>query len=593
MEASRTLLASIRNRQATVGAAVGSGMTAKAAEDGGADFLLVLNAGHFRIQGCSSVAALMPYANANELTWRIAEQHVLPRVRRTPIFLGVCAQDPELNIPVLFKLVKDANIAGITNFPSVGFHDGIYREALEESELGFQQEVLMIKRAHEAELLTVAFVFSPLEACAMSEAGANILCLDLGFAEWRDRTEEQHEQAMDEALGRIRKMITAVKAINPNPYVVVLGGPIGTPRDSARLYQHADVQGYVGGSAVERFPAAPLISQTVREFKATAAKGAQEDRLGGMIGVGNAMRSVFETLKRVADSDVPVLILGESGTGKELAARELHRLSARHGQPMVSCNCGALTETLAMSELFGHEKGAFTGALTQHLGRFEQAHGGTLLMDEITELSPSVQASLLRVLQERELVRVGGTNNVAVDVRLVSATNRDVADLIRGGQFRLDLFYRINTVVLRIPPLRERSEDIPVLVREMTHEFSQKCGYPTPELPRSVLDDLMRHPWPGNIRELRNAVERCVILGRGERFRSEWLNDMYQMANAFTPPSESTGHGVGALRLARKRLQEVLHRHDGNKTKAASELGVTRKTIYAWLRSAENLADDS
>ena len=569
----------------TVGAAVGAGISAQAAEEGGADFLMALNAGHFRMQGCSSMAALMPYASANRLTWDIAERQVLPRVEHTPVFLGTCAQDPDLHLPSHLARVRDAGMAGLTNFPSVGFIDGQYRRSLEETGLGYGREVAMIAAAHKAKLMSIAFVFCPEEAVAMARAGADILLLDMGFAEWRDVPEDVHQAAMDKAIQEARDIVAKLEAEGLPRHSVIMGGPVRTPRDTVTMYRHTGVKGYVGGSTIERFPAAPLIAQTVREYKAVTEDESRVVRLGAMTGRGKAMREVFDILQRVANTNVPVLILGESGTGKELAARELHRLSGRRDAPLVSWNCGALTETLAMSELFGHEKGAFTGATDRHLGRFEQARGGTLFMDEVTELPLSVQASLLRVLQEREIVRVGGSTNIPVDVRLIAATNKDLGQLVRDGAFRLDLFYRLSTIVVRVPPLRERREDIPYLARDMVHELSHQYGYPTPQIPQGVLDAFLRHSWPGNIRELRNAVERCVIMGRGERFQADWLNDMYEIAQAFRLPRNERRHQ--GSEAGRAQMLDVLRRCKGNKSAAARELGVTRKTLYAWLREEQ------
>jgi transcriptional regulator with PAS, ATPase and Fis domain len=285
------------------------------------------------------------------------------------------------------------------------------------------------------------------------------------------------------------------------------------------------------------------------------------------------MQQVFESIRRVADSDAPVLLVGESGTGKELAAREIHRLSGRSRAPMVSWNCGATTEGLALSELFGHERGAFSGATRAHTGRFEAAHGGTLFMDEVADLPAAVQASLLRVLQEGEIVPVGGEKTLHVDVRLIAASNRDFSTLIAGGRFRLDLYYRLSTVIIRIPPLRERREDIPALVRELCHEFARQYERPVPALPRPLLDALVAHSWPGNIRQLRNVVERMFILGSGRA----GLDEMFAMDRALEAPTSQSRAS------RRKRLKEVLARHEGNKTRAARELGITRKTLYSWL----------
>jgi two-component system, NtrC family, response regulator AtoC len=579
----------IRSRQPVVGAAVGSGMTAMAAEEGGADLLMVLNAGYFRLQGCGSMAALMPYADANRLTWEIATHHILPRLRGTPVFLGTCAQDPGLILHDHLERVRQFGLAGVTNFPSVGFIDGRYREALEEAGLGYAREVALVSAARRAGLLSIAFCFTPEEARAMAEAGADILNIDLGFAEWRDLGSDAHQEALDRAVVHVSRILDAVEPVRPRPLPVVYGGPVLLPRDSALVYQRTGALGYIGGSTVERFPAAPLIRQTVQEFRQAALDAAGErrggraapERLGALVGAGTAMRRVFDTIRRVAETDVPVLITGESGTGKELAAREIHRLSRRRHRPMVCWNCGALTDSLAMSELFGHERGAFTGATGRHLGKFEQADNATLFMDEVAELPLPVQASLLRVLQEREIVRVGGEGTVSVNVRLIAATNRDLRTLVNEGRFRLDLLYRLNTIVLRLPPLRERREDIAPLVRELAREFGQRHGVPAPSIPRAVMDALTAHAWPGNVRELRNAVERCVILGGGEPFRTEWLDDLFAAA----APGEGPGTRRPRAQADRQTLlREALARNNGNKAAAARDLGVTRKTLYAWLR---------
>ncbi len=572
----------IRHRDPIVGAAVGSGMSAAAAEAGGADLIMVLSAGHFRLQGISSAAALLPYANANDLTWEIATRHVVPRVRETPVFLGVCAQDPSLALDAHLDRALQYGLAGVTNFPTVSFFGGDYREALEAEGEGFEREVAMLARAREKGLLAIGFCLNPPDATALARAGVDVLCLNLGLAEWREIDAAQHQAALDRAIASIHGMTAAAQAAGPLPYCVTFGGPVLLPQDTAQVYQRTAVLGYIGGSAIERFPTAGAITQTVRELKHAAHAGKRVDRLGALIGTGPAMQQVFETLRAVAASDATVLITGESGTGKELAAREIHRLSHLHAQPLVSWNCGATTESLAMSELFGHEKGAFTGAVRAHLGRFELAHGGTLFMDEVTELPAAVQASLLRVLQEREIVRVGGEKTIGVNVRLIAASNRDFQELIPAGRFRLDLYYRLGTIVLRMPPLRERQEDIPFLVREIAQEFSQKYGTPAPRIPDSIMDALARHSWPGNIRELRNVVERLFLLGKGKSLSRAWFDEIFAA-------DRSVGEGLPAAHLSiaarRERLRDVLARNQGNKTAAARELGVTRKTVHKWLKN--------
>ncbi|HXU10643.1 MAG TPA: sigma 54-interacting transcriptional regulator [Candidatus Binatia bacterium] len=406
----------------------------------------------------------------------------------------------------------------------------------------------------------------------MAREGVDILCVTLGFADVRERGRSDHEAALDRSVSQINE----IQAAAGKAYLMVFGGPVLLPQDAALIYQRTGAQGYIGGSAIERIPVAAVITQTVRDFKQTTLAGRREDRLGSMIGTSRSMQEVFESIRRVARSDAPVLLVGESGTGKELAAREIHRLSGRSDHPMVSWNCGATTEGLAQSELFGHERGAFSGATRSHVGRFESAHGGTLFMDEVADLPLAVQASLLRVLQEGEIVPVGGEKTLHVDVRLIAATNRDYSAGIAGGRFRLDLYYRLSTVLLRIPPLRERREDIPALVRELCQEFARQYECPAPPISTPAMDRLVGHSWPGNIRQLRNVIERLFILGPS----TGWLDEMFEMDRAFEPQ-----RALPSSRAARrKRLREVLARHDGNKTRAARELGVTRKTLYSWLQ---------
>lgn len=578
MHPTEPLRQKIQERKPVIGAAIGSGMSAAAAVAGGADFLMVLTAGYFRMQGLGSMCALLPYANANQLAWEIATRQVQPRVQDAPIILGICAQDPEVDWTQTLQKIKFHSFAGITNFPTVGFIDGSFRAELEAAGCGFQKEVEILAQAKVIGLFTVGFCLSVEEAVALAHAEVDVLCLDLGFADWKTADSADHHAKVDEAILFIKKTIAAVKKVRKQPYVVIFGGPIVSPQDTTVVYQQTDVLGYVGGSTVERLPAEPMIAQAVREFKQAARTPKQPERLGAMIGRSDAMQRVFEMIRQVAESNASVLIEAESGAGKELVAREIHRLSNRFTIPMVCWNCGAMSESLAMSELFGHERGSFTGAVRTHIGKFESAHGGTLFMDEVADLPPSVQASLLRVIQEREIVRVGGQQPIKVDVRVIAATNRDFQELIPAKQFRLDLYYRLSTVVLHIPPLRERTEDIPLLVRELVEEFSQLYGCAAPRIPDSVMQTFVSHSWPGNIRELRNVVERGFILGKGRNFSPAWLDQMFAFNRMIVTPND--GNGLGNKRA---RLTQVLAKHKGNKIAAARELGVARRTIYNWL----------
>ncbi len=234
-----------------------------------------------------------------------------------------------------------------------------------------------------------------------------------------------------------------------------------------------------------------------------------------IVGRDRTLRELLETVRDVAATDATILLTGETGTGKELVARAIHMLSPRRDRAMVKLNCGAMAAGLVESELFGHERGAFTGALQRRIGRFEQANRGTLLLDEIGELPLDGQVKLLRVVEEQELERVGGSDPVRVDVRLIAATNRDLEAAVRAGCFRADLFYRLNVVPLRLPPLRERPGDIPLLVRSFLEHFREQLGKPLCDVSQESLRRLQAHSWPGNIRELRHVVERACVLARG------------------------------------------------------------------------------
>ncbi len=288
------------------------------------------------------------------------------------------------------------------------------------------------------------------------------------------------------------------------------------------------------------------------------------------------MRQVVELIEKVAPSEATVLLTGESGTGKEVAARALHELSARRDHAMIAVNCAALAETLLESELFGHEKGAFTGAVERKLGWFEAAKGGTIFLDEIAETKPSTQAKLLRVLEDRRFHRLGGSEIIEADVRVIAATNRDLATEIDAGRFREDLFYRLNVFPIQLPPLRDRLEDL----GDYIAHFFERCRYDGPGLDAAARQALMDYDWPGNLRELRNVVERAVILaGNGAVTRAEiHIPERRRQA-------EPAGAGPEATlsETEERMIRDALERAGGNKSKAARLLGITRRTLYGRL----------
>jgi len=301
-----------------------------------------------------------------------------------------------------------------------------------------------------------------------------------------------------------------------------------------------------------------------------------------LIGDTPGLRALRALVERAAPSDVPILILGENGTGKELVARAVHDLSPRTGQPFVRMNCAAVPAELVESELFGHEKGAFSGAVSQRRGRFEQADGGTLFLDEIGDMPAAMQAKLLRVLQDGEVTRVGGTGEIRVDVRLISATNQDLDALLRDGRFRQDLYYRISTVAARVPPLRERAADVPALADHFVSAASRRNHWKLRRLSPAAIELLAQQPWKGNVRELRNVVERALILSASDPLEAADIRAALPAAmaeRAEAVPSE------GALRdltdaYEREVIRERLRRSGGHVTNAARSLGLERSHLY-------------
>ena len=305
-----------------------------------------------------------------------------------------------------------------------------------------------------------------------------------------------------------------------------------------------------------------------------------------LVGESGRMKEVFQFLGRVAPTDATVLIGGESGTGKELAARAVHRNSPRSGKPFMAINCAAIPDALLESELFGYERGAFTGAAAQKKGKLEVADGGVVFLDEIGELAPALQVKLLRVLQEREFERIGGNRPIKVNIRLIAATNRDLEECVRGGQFRQDLYFRLNVVSLTMPPLREHKEDIPLLVTFFVEKHCKKCGAKPKPLSREALACLMNYDWPGNVRELENVVERALVLGTSDDILPEDLPEA--LLERDTAPGVNEAKYHAALKDLKKRLiQNALQEAHGNYTDAARLLGVHPNYLHRLIRNLD------
>ena len=315
---------------------------------------------------------------------------------------------------------------------------------------------------------------------------------------------------------------------------------------------------------------------------------------GQMIGASPSWRRMLTLIEQTADSSATILIQGESGTGKELVARTIHERSARRNGPFIAVNCAALPETLLESELFGYEKGAFTGAAGRKEGRFELAHGGTLFLDEVGDLSLVTQPKILRVLQEGEFERLGGTRTLQVDVRIVAATNQDVAEMVKEKRFREDLYYRLNVITIRVPPLRERPEDIRVLAQHYLRVYAAKNGRKLEGFTGEAIDRLEAYAWPGNVRELENLIERSVLLARKDRIDAEDLPE--EVMGVKRPPRDAILELIGTplADIERRLLDETLRITGGNKTQAAKLLGIDVRTVARKLeRREDDLAEGS
>ena len=311
-----------------------------------------------------------------------------------------------------------------------------------------------------------------------------------------------------------------------------------------------------------------------REFR-NMQRTAQSDGFEGMLGGSSVMQTVFSSIRKVATTEAPVLILGESGTGKEMAARAIHNNSGRRQGPFVAINCSAIPETLLESELFGHEKGAFTGAHAQRKGRIEQANGGTLFLDEIGEIPLAIQVKLLRFLQEQTIERIGGRGEIKVDTRVVAATNADLTKGMSEGTFREDFFYRLAVVRLNLPPLREREGDLRLVAQAFLLRFAAENGRKNLSFGQDAIRAILRHPWPGNVRELQNRVRRAVIMGDGPRLTAA---DLELAAGSAGSPGTSLKEA--REELEREMIRNALRRHGGKIAPAAAELGVSRPTMY-------------
>ena len=384
------------------------------------------------------------------------------------------------------------------------------------------------------------------------------------------------------------KLILRAKSLDRPPVCILM-----TAYGSEELAVQAMKEGaddYIAKGRLQIDELEMRIGRALRQQNLEAENVALRQQLSAKFGLENivaespAMKEAVDMVRQVAPTRASVLLLGESGTGKELVARALHQLSPRAAHSLVSVHCAALSPTLLESELFGHEKGAFTGAHEKRIGRFEQAQGGTLFLDEIGEIDASVQVKLLRFLGERTFERVGSNKTLSADVRLIAATNKNLQDEVKAGRFREDLYFRLRVVEITLPPLRQRAEDIPLLAKTFLREFATENNKNVNDFTPDALEALMNHAWPGNVRELRTAVEHAVVLTRGDRISLRDLPAPLRAAGPAGGPARWLAQPDLTVAEAEKQLiARALKDGGGNRTRAAQKLGMSRRTLHRKL----------
>ena len=389
-----------------------------------------------------------------------------------------------------------------------------------------------------------------------------------------------------DGLGLLRR----VTALHPKTMCVMLTayGSVETAVDAMKQGAYDFLTKPINLDHLDMLIARALKSRDL-EQKVETLESQLNEKFGmeNIIGDSDAMQQVFEIVRQTAPTQASVLIQGPSGTGKELVAQAIHRLSTRAKGPFVAVHCAALSATLLESELFGHERGAFTGATAQRKGRFEMADGGTLFLDEISEIDPAIQVKLLRVLEERTFERVGGEETIETDIRVIAATNRDLRDYVAQGKFREDLYFRLNVVDITLPPLAARTGDIPLLADRFLKEYSAKNSRQIDGMTPDAMALLSAHAWPGNVRELRNTIEKMVVLSRTERLTARDVPANIREAVKGSGASAGRMPALASGSLAeteRQKIEAVLKKNRGNRTRAAEELGISRRTLHRKLR---------
>jgi predicted TIM-barrel enzyme/transcriptional regulator with AAA-type ATPase domain len=552
-----------RQHEFLVGAAIGLGMTARAAVQGGADFLLALNAGRLRVMGAASIAALFPIREANGFTDAFARAEILDKVP-VPVLFGASAFDPRQELGGLVERIAGTGYAGVANFPTAIHFEGRVRAALERAGLGFAREVALLREARAAGLVTLGYAKTREEVDALVEAQADALCLNFGWN--AGGTLGVPGLSLDEAADRARRTFQAVRQARPETLCLVEGGPIVSSQDMIRVCDAARADGYVGGSTFDRLPLEMSVMQSASAFKtASLLRPARDDAqreharitaLAGLVGHSAAMARMVERIARLVATDLPVLVLGEAGSGKTTVARAVHVASRRTGPFLV---LDAASDRAIEPKLFGDGAGrGRQGALN-----FENA---TVVIENVTALTPALQLRLARFVERGVFERFG---------RIGAERARLVVTATPGDELGADLGPRVAAGRVDVPPLRERPEDVPLLVRALAQGLAREPRRTPLDIEPAAFRLLMTHDWPGNLHELRGVLARAAAETAGEPVGADLLRRLLRAE------PEARAEPVGDERAW---IIDALRRNRFRRGETAAFLGVSRKTLYNKMR---------
>ncbi|NDV86571.1 sigma-54-dependent Fis family transcriptional regulator [Aurantimonas aggregata] len=560
-----------------MGAAIGVGMTAEAAERGGADFLLVLNAGRYRVMGAPSIAAMLPLDNANRFTDHFARREILDQVS-IPVFFGASAFDPALDLKRFVAGIAAAGYHGIANFPSSIHYDGRFRRALEEAGLGYAREVEMLRLARKAGLATFGYAKTRSEIQSVLEAEVDVLCLNFGWNAGGMRAVAQ-AFTLEDAADRAQRIFSSVRQARAETICVVEGGPIVNPEDMYRVCRGAKADGYVGGSTLDRMPLEDSVMQKTSAFKAFGvlqqADAAQSRetmraaRLAGITGQSSTVARLLEQLVRLSATSLPVLVVGERGLGRTMLARSLHALGGKRGPLTVlnASDCEVPHEEL----LFGAEPDF---GRVRRRGALD-ARDGTVIVENAGDLGEAAQQHLLAWLERGTIESVGGTRSYSPQGRLVLiATGTQLSE----GRLASELAQRLRSGRIDVQPLRDRPEDIPAHARLYLEAIGEARQMGTLEISADGYRVLFAHDWKENTRELRRVVEQAAVVSDGRAIGSDILRSIIDASHGTD--------GTGEPLAEKDWILDALRRHRFRRGETATFLGISRKTLYNKMRRA-------